>query len=80
MFVGLGPYPLGSEAVSGRWYYYVLNCSIPSLCWRIAWRYGEKLDMEQTGSKQEKEFVKAVYCHPAYLTYMKRTSCESWAG
>jgi len=42
MFVGLGPYPLGSEAVSGRWYYYVLNCSIPSLCWRIACKYGEK--------------------------------------
>ena len=30
-----------------------------------------ELDMEQqTGSKQEKEYVKAVYCHPAYLTYM----------
>ena len=29
------------------------------------------LDMEQqTGSKQGKEFVKAVYCHPAYLTYI----------
>ena len=28
-----------------------------------------ELDMEQqTGSKQEKEYVKAVYCHPAYLT------------
>ena len=25
--------------------------------------------MEQTGSKQEKEYVKAVYCHPDYLTY-----------
>ena len=34
-----------------------------------------KLDMEQqTGSKQEKEYVKAVYCHPAYLTYMQSTS------
>ena len=33
-----------------------------------------ELDMEQqTGSKQEKEYVKAVYCHPAYLTYMQRT-------
>ena len=32
-------------------------------------------DMEQqTGSKEEKEFVKAVYCHPAYLTYMQSTS------
>ena len=36
-----------------------------------------KLDMEQqTGSKYGKEFVKAVYCHPAYLTYMQHTSCE----
>ena len=34
-----------------------------------------KLDMEQqTGSKQEKEYVKAVYCHPAYLTYIQSTS------
>ena len=31
-----------------------------------------ELDMEQqTGSKEEKEFVKAVYCHPVYLTYMQ---------
>ena len=30
-----------------------------------------ELDMEQqTASKQGKEYVKAVYCHPAYLTYM----------
>ena len=34
-----------------------------------------ELDMEQqTGSKQEKQYVKAVYCHPAYLTYMQSTS------
>ena len=36
-----------------------------------------ELDMEkQTGSKLEKEYVKAVYCHPAYLTYMQSTSCK----
>ena len=36
-----------------------------------------ELDMEQqTGSKLGKEYVKAVYCHPAYLTYMQSTSCE----
>ena len=35
-----------------------------------------ELDMkQQTGSKSRKEFVKAVYCHPAYLTYMQSTSC-----
>ena len=34
-------------------------------------------DMEQqTGSKLGKEYVKAAYCHPAYLTYMQSTSCE----
>ena len=31
---------------------------------------------QQTCSKSEKEYVKAVYCHPAYLTYMQSTSCE----
>ena len=38
-------------------------------------------DMEQwTGSKLGKEYDKAIYCHPAYLTYMKSASCEmlSW--
>ena len=29
-----------------------------------------------TGLKLGKEYVKAVYCHPAYLTYMQSTSCE----
>ena len=29
-----------------------------------------------TGSKLGKEYVKAVYCHPAYLTYMQSTSCK----
>ena len=34
-------------------------------------------DMEQrTGSKLGKEYVKAVYCHPAYLTYMQSASFE----
>ena len=37
-----------------------------------------ELDMEQqTGSKWENEYVKAVYCHPAYLTYMQSTSWET---
>ena len=36
-----------------------------------------ELDMEQqTGSKLGKDYVKAVYCHHAYLTYMQSTSCE----
>ena len=36
-----------------------------------------ELDIEQqTGSKSGKGYFKAVYCHPAYLTYMQTTSCE----
>ena len=35
-----------------------------------------ELDMERTGSKVGKEYVKVVYCHPAYLIYMQSTSCE----
>ena len=36
-----------------------------------------ELDMKlQTGSKSGKEYVKAVYCCPAYLTYMQSTSCK----
>ena len=40
-----------------------------------------ELDMEKrTGSKLGKEYVKAVYCHPAYLTHMPSTLYEmlSW--
>ena len=37
-----------------------------------------ELDMEQqTGSKLGKEYIKAVYCHPAYLIYMQSTSWET---
>jgi len=31
---------------------------------------------QQTGSKLGKEYIKAVYCHPAYLTSMQSTSCK----
>ena len=31
---------------------------------------------QQIGSKWGKEYVKTVYCHPAYLTYMQSTSCK----
>ena len=46
------------------------------ICTQIKKKWLES-DMEQrTGSKLGKEHVKAVYCHPAYLTYMQSTSCE----
>ena len=44
------------------------------ICMQIK-KHQLELDMEQpTGSKLEKEYIKAVYCHPAYLTYMQSTS------
>ena len=33
-------------------------------------------NVKMTGSKLGKEYVKAVYCHPVYLTYMQSTSCK----
>ena len=33
-----------------------------------------ELDVEQTGSKSGKEYIKAVYCHPVFLTYIQSTS------
>ena len=48
--------------------------SISEICMQVRKQQLE-LDMEQQpGSKQEKEYVKAVYCHPAYLIYMQSTS------
>ena len=39
--------------------------------------YSGQEEMEQqTSSKLGKEYIKAVYCHPAYLTYMQSTSCK----
>ena len=40
-----------------------------------------ELDVEQqTDSKLGKEYIKAVYCHPAYITYMQSTSCEMFCS
>ena len=51
-----------------------LTCLLRKTCMQINKQQLE-LDMEQlTSSKLEKEYVKAVYCHPAYLTYMQSTS------
>ena len=59
-----------------RWEY---QSTLPA-SWEICIQVKEQQlepDMEQqTGSKPGKEYIKAVYCHPAYLTYMQRTSCE----
>ena len=52
-----------------------LTCLLRNL---YAGQEATEMDMEQqTGSKEEKEYVKAVYCHPAYLIYMQSTSWET---
>ena len=59
-----------------RWEY---QNTLPA-SWEISMQVKKQqleLDREQqTGSKSGKEYIKAVYCHPAYLTYMQSASCE----
>ena len=59
-----------------RWEYHTTLPASWEICVQVKKQQLE-LDMEQqTGSKLGKDYVKAVYCHPAYLTYMESTSCE----
>ena len=59
-----------------RWEYQTTWPASWEICMQVKKQQLE-LDMEQhTGSKQEKEYVKAVYWHPAYLTYMQSSSSE----
>ena len=59
-----------------RWVYQTTLPAPWEICMQIMKQQLES-DMEQwTGSKLGKEYFKAVYCHPAYLTYRQNTSCE----
>ena len=59
-----------------RWEYQTTWPASWEICMQVSKQQLE-LDMEQqTGSKSGKEYIKAVYCHPAYLTYMWSTSRE----
>ena len=59
-----------------RWEYQTTLPASWETCMQVKKKQLEP-DMEQcTGSKLGKEYVKAIYCHPAYLTYMHSTSCE----
>ena len=59
-----------------RWVYQTTWPTSWEICMQVKKQQLE-LDMEQqTGSKSGKEHFKAVYCHPAYLTYMQSASCE----
>ena len=55
-----------------RWEYLTTLPASGEICMQVKMQL--ELDIEQqTGSKLGKEYVKAVYCHPAYLTYMRST-------
>ena len=57
-----------------RWEYQTTWPASWKICMQVKKQHLE-LDMEQqTGSNSGKEYIKAVYCHPAYLTYMQSTS------
>ena len=59
-----------------RWEYQTTWPASWEICIQVRKQQLE-LDIEQlTGSKLGKEYVKAIYCHPTYLTYMESTSCE----
>ena len=59
-----------------RWEYQTTSPASWEICMQVR-KQELELDMEQrTGSKLGKEYIKAVYCHPAYLTYMQITSCK----
>ena len=61
---------------SKRWEYQTTLPASWEICMQVKKQQLE-LDMEQwTGSKLRKEYIKAVYCHLAYLTYMQSTSYE----
>ena len=59
-----------------RWEYQTTLPASWEICMQVK-KQQLKQDMEQqTGSKLGKEYIKAVYCHPAYLTYTQSTSCK----
>ena len=47
------------------------------ICMQVKKQQLELNMKQQTGSTLKKEYVKSVYCHPAYLTYVQSTSCRS---
>ena len=60
-----------------RWEYQTIWLASWEICMQVKKEQLE-VDMEQqTDSKLGKEYIKAVYCHPAYLTYMQSTSWET---
>ena len=60
-----------------RWEYQTTWPASWEICMQVRKEQLELYMEQQTDSKSGKEYVKAVYYHPAYLTYMQSTSCET---
>ena len=58
------------------WEYQIPLPAFWEICMQVKKQHLELNMEQQTGSKLGKEYVKAVYCHPACLIYMQSTSCE----
>ena len=58
-----------------RWEYQATLSASWEICMQVK-KHQLELDMEQTGSKLGKDYIKGVYCHPANLTYMQNISCR----
>ena len=59
-----------------RWEYQTTLSPSWDICMQVKEQKLELDMVQQTGSKLGKEYIKAVYCHPVYLTYMQSTSCK----
>ena len=59
-----------------RWEYQTTWPASWEICMQVKKQQLEPDMKQQTSSKLGKEYIKAVYCHPAYLTYMQSTSCK----
>ena len=59
-----------------RWEYQTTLPASWEICIQVKKQQLEPDMEQQTGSKLGKEYIKTIYFHPAYLTYMQSTSCE----
>ena len=59
-----------------RWEYKITLLASWEICIQVKKQQFEQDMEQQTGSKLEKEYVKAVNCHPVYLTYTQSKSCK----
>ena len=63
-----------------RWEYQTTLSASCETCMQVKKQLLEPGLDQWTDSKLGKEYIKAVYCHPAYLNYTQSTSCETLAG